>query len=389
MPTPTLSDLSPDQALALCTINAWLSSPTAPILTLGGYAGTGKTTLIAALCAQHPDLTIGIVSLTGKAISVLRSKLSAPNCIISTIHSLIYEPIIDPTTRAIIGWRKRAMSGTPAADYEERPIPALDLIINDEASMTSQDLYDDLLSYSVPILFVGDHGQLPPVSGSLNLMASPQIRLEQIHRQAADNPIIKLATLARTQNYLPLQELSPTVRVMSLQDGPGQELGEKMFSGSPDVLILTSTNKRRVGLNKRVLAALGHDQAARPFPSARLICLRNSPILGLYNGMQATLQKIRREDYASWNVDLLPDQSSTINADMSLDAFHQEKPDLSKIRRTTIPFDYGYALTCHKAQGSEARCVFIVGQGFGDSEERRRWMYTAITRAQEELYILL
>jgi exodeoxyribonuclease V len=387
MPAPP--SLSPDQEAALVRITSWLSSPT-PLssLTLGGYAGTGKTTLIAALCRAHPKLTIAVLALTGKAVSVLRSKLSEPNVLISTIHSFIYDPILDPNTRAIIGWRKREMAGPDCAD--PRPVPRVDLIINDEASMTGEKIYADLAAYGVPLLCVGDHGQLPPVGSTFNLMADPEIRLEQIHRQAADNPIIQLATLARTRLSIPKKDWSPTVRVLSLQAGPPPELLKLMYAGTPDTLIITSTNTQRIGMNRRVLNALGRP-ADLPTPGARLICLRNNYPVGLFNGMQCTLQQVHWKSEHVWNVDILSDSGELINTDMALWSFNQAKPPSPPPRGAAraLPFDFGYAVTCHKAQGSEAPRVFVIGQGFGTPDERRRWMYTAMTRAQSELYVLI
>jgi exodeoxyribonuclease-5 len=149
--------LSQDQANALRRIGAWYRSKSSPFLTLGGYAGTGKTTLIAylrrALTDYDADVSVAFCAYTGKATRVLQEKLREQKVMrrgdsVSTIHSLIY------TT-------EDAPGGVPK--WIRREKVERDLIIVDEASMVDKAIWDDLLSFGVPILAVGDHGQLPPV----------------------------------------------------------------------------------------------------------------------------------------------------------------------------------------------------------------------------------
>jgi exodeoxyribonuclease V len=377
-------NLSLDQQTALDQILSWLDNPVDP-LTLGGYAGTGKTTLIAELCRVRPDLTIAAVTLTGKAISVLDTKLRAPNVQTSTIHHFMYSPVVDPATKKILGWKWRPMLGTDEAENHPSPASRVDLIINDEASMTSRDIYNDLLKYEVPLLCVGDHGQLPPVNSSFNLMKDPAIRLEQIHRQAEGNPIIALATIARTKNLLPKGDYSDKVKVMKFGQ-ESDELADLFSSGDKDTLIITATNQKRIDINAMICHRKGKPQN-KPFIGARLICLKNDRNLGLYNGMQVELTQIHFQESNYWDVSILTDSGDTIRVNMDLGAFGQAKPALEKMYK--IPFDFGWAVTCHKAQGSEAKRVFVIGSGFGTLDDQKRWMYTAITRARDELYVLL
>src|SRR6185369_235022 len=178
--------LSQDQAAALRQIGAWYRAKPSLNLTLGGYAGTGKTTLIAylrqALADFEADATVGFCAYTGKATRVLQEKLRERKAMrqgdsVSTIHSLIY------TT-------EEGSGGAPKwirKDALERS-----LIVVDEASMVDEQIWNDLLSFGVPILAVGDHGQLPPVGSAFNLMANPAVRLERIFRQEADSAIIEV-----------------------------------------------------------------------------------------------------------------------------------------------------------------------------------------------------
>ena len=164
------------QAAALSAIGAWLKSYNkggAQYITLGGYAGTGKTTLIAALrkvlTANMPATKVGFAAFTGKAALVLKSKLVQdkilrPGDSISTLHSLMYYS--ETGKGDVLKWRKRDLL-------------KVDIIIVDEASMVSEDIWNDLLSFGKPVLAVGDHGQLPPIGNNFNLMLDPEIKLDK------------------------------------------------------------------------------------------------------------------------------------------------------------------------------------------------------------------
>lgn len=167
--------LTKEQQNAHDSIIDWFKSDMSPYISVGGLAGTGKTTLIGFITKtlQNEDLvrTIAYVAYTGKASTVLKSKIKDRgwNDYVGTIHSLIYIPIKDKDTGEIKYWGKRD------------EIDA-DLIVLDEASMVDKDIWKDLLSYDIPILVVGDHGQLPPIGeNNFSLMKNPDIKLETIH----------------------------------------------------------------------------------------------------------------------------------------------------------------------------------------------------------------
>jgi exodeoxyribonuclease-5 len=178
--------LSPDQKSVLDAMISWnIDSHRAPYITVGGYAGTGKTTVLAEFRNELTKLSeltkVAFCSYTGKAARVLQNRLIAHGALrlvdsVGTIHSLMYSPVEDERTQEIVGWEKT------------KEIKA-DLIVIDEASMVDETIWFDLQSYGIPIVAVGDHGQLPPVRGNFNLMQDPQIKLEKIHRQNEGNPI--------------------------------------------------------------------------------------------------------------------------------------------------------------------------------------------------------
>src|SRR5262249_24761853 len=136
------------------------------VQTLGGLAGSGKTVIVSALSDALPDFKV--CALTGKAATVLLARGTKAG----TIHSTIYEAI----KRGMGVWlRLRQRSDIPCNGF-----------LVDEASMICRDLYDDLLSFGLPIIFVGDHGQFPPIGDDVFLMATPRYKLETIHRNAGE-----------------------------------------------------------------------------------------------------------------------------------------------------------------------------------------------------------
>jgi len=383
-------ELSEDQQKALVELLAWYKNPArSRFITLGGYAGTGKTTLISIfkneLAKALPGLKIAFCSYTGKAAQNLKNKLKEAGALsvkdsVSTIHGLIYNPR-ESDGGQITGWdRKEAL---------ERQ-----LIIVDEASMVDGLIWTDLLSYGIPIIAVGDHGQLPPISGKFNLMEKPEILLTQIHRQARDNPIIKVSEFARTTGLVPPMKYGIGVVKYLKEDSDAQEkTGELLECYSPDTLILCGYNNTRTRINQHIRANRGYE-TPNPASGDRVICLRNNHKKGIFNGMLGTITSI------------LPAQKDWYDAEIQLD--DREKPyegliyapqfnaktgvNFTKDRQLAMMgdlFDFGYALTVHKAQGSQAKRVIMFEERFAqmDDDMWRRWLYTGITRAEEELYL--
>src|SRR5476651_194169 len=240
-------ELSQDQVAALRQIGAWYRAKTKPYLTLGGYAGTGKTTLIAylrqALSEYDTNASVAYCAYTGKATRILQEKLRDRGGMrrgdsASTIHSLIYTTQEHPGGG--VKWvRKDALDRS--------------LIVVDEASMVDEAIWNDLLSFKVPILAVGDHGQLPPVGSPFNLMADPHIKLERIFRQELDSAIIEVATLARETGVLPVKEFGPGVTKLDQAQGEtGVKVGELVENWRPDLLILCGYNATRIKLNNAI-----------------------------------------------------------------------------------------------------------------------------------------
>lgn len=353
-------ELSPDQAKAMDAIRAWLKSGRKR-LTLGGYAGTGKTTLIREI---RKEAAAAVCAFTGKAAHVLTTK----GVDASTIHRLIYQPIDMCLKCNREADECRCKKPKIETRFVKVPMLPCNLVIVDEASMVSRDLLTDLESFRVPVLYVGDHGQLEPVGDDPGLMHNPEIRLEQIHRQAAGSPIIKFAHHVR-------------------KGGAPESFGEHAVSrfGLPSDLtdfdiVLCGYNKTRVAVNAAIRRRRGHE-GDLPKIGERVICLRNDRNFGIFNGMLATVTKIE-EQLGLLSVE---DDMGTPFVDLPFEAeqFGAEKT-LGDTPRNTTLWDFGYCLTAHKSQGSEWDRVLVAEQ-IASVWSPQRWRYTAATRAAKSL----
>jgi exodeoxyribonuclease-5 len=194
---------APQQNEALEKVGKWLQSAgqhdNKQIFRLFGYAGTGKTTLAIEISKMVESGSALFAAFTGKAALVMRKK----GCHgANTLHSLIYKPRRE--------WRededKRPTGDIPEWQINpDSPVRYASLVIVDECSMVNEELARDLLSFGTPVLVLGDPAQLPPVSGAgFFTEAEPDHMLTEIHRQAADNPIIRIATDIRLGKDLKL-----------------------------------------------------------------------------------------------------------------------------------------------------------------------------------------
>lgn len=383
-------ELSEDQKNALARLTAWYRDPQrGRFITLGGYAGTGKTTLIAVLKNELVKLNksarFAFCSYTGKAAQNLKNKLREAGALaardsVGTIHGLIYTPRESEDGR-ITGWDRK--------DLLEK-----DLIIVDEASMVDGNIWADLLSFGVPIIAVGDHGQLPPIAGQFNLMQAPELLLTQIHRQATENPIIKVSQFARTTGLVPAERYGPGVVKYLKDDCDAQEkTGELLESWTPETMILCGYNSTRNKINQFVRAARGFEGPA-PSSGDRVICLRNNHKKAIYNGMLGTITHIMKHNADWYEAEIqLDDRERPYEGLIYAPQFGAKTGvNFTKDRRLAMMgdlFDFGYALTVHKAQGGQARRVVMFEERFPkmDDEMWRRWLYTGVTRAEEELYL--
>ena len=257
---PIGREWSPEQAAAIDAVGRWLKQGEPQVFRLFGYAGVGKTTL-ARHIAEGARGETAFAAFTGKAALVMRSKGCAGA---TTIHALIY--------RASEG-EEGAPTFTLNADG---PASKAGLIVIDECSMVDAELARDLLSFGKPILVLGDPFQLPPVKGGgFFTDAAPDVMLTHIHRQAQDNPIIRLSEVVRSGGDLGFGDYGETRVVKRGAIDAEQVLGADQ--------VLVGVNRTRRAYNQRMRDLKGF---AEPLPVAgdRLVCLRNDRAKGLING---------------------------------------------------------------------------------------------------------
>lgn len=280
--------------------------------------------------------------------------------------------------------------------------------------MVDERLFTDLRAYDIPILAVGDHGQLPPIYGDFNLMANPDHRLEHIHRQAENSPILALSAFVRRTGQVPRGAGdSVEVQVLELNQLPDVVMSiydPKSGINVNDVGLLTFTNRERVELNRLVRDARGGvstESLERDIPIVgdQVICLRNVEN-NIFNGMRGVITNLNRSMetvHHYYGTVYFEDDAIEVEGHICKAQFGRENTfkDYVEYHKATgcnirnwdsagLLFDWGYAMTVHKAQGSQWEHVVVVNtvpSGFS-FDLKKRALYTAVTRASKYLVVL-
>jgi exodeoxyribonuclease-5 len=262
------------------------------------------------------------------------------------------------------------------------PLADASLLIIDECSMVNETLGRDLLSFGVPILVLGDPAQLPPPDGyGFFINDEPDILLTEIHRQARDNPIIWMSIEVREGRPLRYGNYGGSHIVVSWQEM--QELTTDIDQ------FIVGLNTTRMMINRqKCLNWLGG-----PLPGDKLVCLRNNHRNGLLNGEQYTLDrvdKIQQDGFMALYIKA-DDRSEPDYVITHRKFFECEDVEKARdmVRRYGIDeFAYGYAMTAHKAQGSQYNNVVVIDERRFFKEYPQCWLYTALTRAAECVTII-
>lgn len=415
-----------------------------------GYAGSGKSTCVSAMIEKLglKQSEVMYMAPTGKAAKVLSTKLRAAGWYnpATTIHKAIYMPqlqksqeIKDQLDRADTEWDQRVEArGRGEADtrftfehmndhelqvlikkLENELADAMDseglsftlkdhkhlpegvkLMVVDEASMVPEEIANDLGSFNLPILAIGDPGQLPPVEGRWGFaMEDPDVFLSEIHRQAAENPIIRLATMAREGELIKPGNYGDGVKVVTRRND------DVTLNTERDAMVLVGTHKKRFALTMAIRDELGI-KSSGPVADEPILVQRNSRTYpALVNGSILTcLEDVGDLQDGGVSIDIRvqdPDQDAleyTLKCPQALFEEHHFKKRgaysgptkaVYQAKATQEHLDWGHVLTVHKAQGSEWDDVVVhdesgVFRGDGD-----RWLYTGITRAAEKLTLVV
>ena len=360
---------SQQQADALKAVDKWARQRGGPqVFRLFGYAGTGKTTL-AKHIAEGIEGSVLFAAFTGKAALVLRKKGCRDA---STIHSLIYKVDDDEA------------GGDPVFTRNpDSPVRFAKLVIIDECSMVDEELGQDLLSYGTKILVLGDPAQLPPVKGDgFFTSAAPDFMLTDIHRQAADNPIIRLSIDVREGRRLQVGQYGDS------------KIIRRAGLGSKEVLaadqVLCGMNKTRQAMNQRIRQLKGIT-SQMPVTGDRLVCLKNNREKGLLNGSLWTADAVTiGYDRVSMTVKSLDGMDDPGELSVPQQFFLGTEKDLEwHQRKRADEMCFGYALTVHKAQGSQWDNVMLFDESSVFRETAVNHIYTGLTRAAERITIVL
>jgi len=362
---------------------------------ISGYAGSGKSTLVRFIInSLDVDLNkICYIAYTGKAAQVLRRK-GCPNAM--TAHRLLYNsfPIGNGRFKHI----------------PKESIDPYQVIVVDEVSMLPKRMWDLLLSHKKYIIALGDPGQLPPIGGDNNeVLESPHVFLDEIMRQAQESEIIRLTMHVREGQSLELFR-GQDVRIV-----PRTEMQKDGFLFWADQ-ILCGKNATRKQLNTSIREISKNVKDNLPIVGDKLICLRNnwdfvnSTGDALVNGLSGTIETLEYVEplHKLYNpfmsrtpvITFRPDYDDTDvfnNVDIDYSMFEKGEPTVNWQNWKKIPkpfhpqeFDYGYAITVHKAQGSEWDKVIVFEEFLKNQtrDEFKRWLYTAATRAAKKLIIV-
>ena len=430
--------LNEGQQNAVNKIVAWYNDKNSQqVFTLSGWAGTGKSTVIShcienILCLDESEYAF--CTPTGKAATVLISKGSNA----TTIHRLIYTPV---ETVETVENSKGELVKKRSVDFIRKPTLGVKLIIIDEFSMVSNEIFKDLLSYGVKILAVGDNGQLPPVkSAQLKYLLNPDVQLTEIVRQNSDNQILTVAEMARNGKWINYGTYGSDVIVYDKRCLTESELIELYTTCDQIIAGRNATCKQ---INDKIRSYLGFT-SEYPEPGDKLICLQNNYNIELndrfqlVNGIIGMCESFDCIDYSGYKFgflkftpelthetvdEIICDPYEIIGVESKYEQFQEyyvlprgkyapkveirkrkqgesfeEYQDFIKPlmlnKRSAISiermnhFNFGYCISCHKSQGSEWDTVVIIDESYCFNSLKSNWLYTAITRAKKKCIII-
>jgi len=415
-----------------------------------GFAGSGKSTCVGSMI-EHIGLTpdeVMFMAPTGKAAKVLSRKLKESGWPsgATTIHKAIYMPKsarADALEIQIKGIENHVLflrtNGDAGAKHPDHSIASMDvktaeskiagliielgdamnnegpkfnlksaselppevkLIVIDEASMVGTEIVADLESFGIPIMAIGDPGQLPPVGDSWGFdMEMPNVFLKEIHRQAADNPIIRLATMAREGRNIPIADYGDDVRVVARRND------DVTFNMKRDAMVLVGTNKKRWDVTAKIRTECGWEETGPMKDEPLLVCRNSRQYPGLVNGtllrctedignlnnasarinLKAIDEDVGGMEYDIWATQGLFEEHAFRNKGS------HSAPDREAFRanKECEHVDWGHAITVHKSQGSEFEDVALHDESPVFRQDAQRWLYTGITRASHKLTVIV
>ncbi len=392
------------QAIASEKFRHWYKHPEdreRPWFEISGPAGSGKTTVVKHIIQELglSDSEVVFMAFVGKAALALR--LSGVNG--RTIHSVIYQ--ISKKYKRDENDKIVYLHGKPVLETKFEKLEALPLgiklLVVDEGGMVDSNIGSDILSFRIPTLVLGDLHQLPPVFGTSLFLQKPDVILNEIMRQHKDSAIIYLSQLAMHGVPIPYGKYNNgECRVMRRENLTDDMLRE--FD-----LIICNTNRTRDTINWYIRKNIYGIDSNSIVIGDKLICRQNcwdilldDPSIdidiALVNGMIGNVTSINRNTKngsGKLMIDFKPEFSNVcfedvpVNPSYILSEYEYRKATNPRFS-PDVTFELGYCSTCHLAQGSQYPNILVyIDSALGDSDYSRKWLYTAITRAQKSLTI--
>ena len=389
-------ELTNDQVYAIYDLENWWHGTGDQVFEISGRPGSGKSFLIKYFIER-----IGLklenvlfVAFMGKAASIL-ARNGLPG---KTIHSAIYD-YVERVARDDEGHIIFKENGRPKIEHKfelkDHISKKIKLIVVDEASMVDPKIGQDLLSFGIPVVALGDLNQLPPVFGKPFFLQHPNVVLRQIMRQAEGSPIIYLCNEileGHNLNY-GVYGNSAVIRKSEITD----------YHWKHADIVITGTNRLRYNINNFYRTEIhGIRKLEYPHVNEKVVCRKNNWNMSiddniyLTNGTYGFVDYIYRDSYngKTMKMDFRPDFTKSVYRGIEFDYKHMyARPGVEEDEN---PFgfyydkmEYAYALTCHSMQGSQAPFVLYLDEEFMSKEDMKKLRYTAISRAQEQIVVVL
>ena len=430
-----------DQSVFIQKISHFIiHKETSELFVLKGYAGTGKTSLIGALVNVLPSISMKslLMAPTGRAAKVMSKYSKQPAF---TIHSKIYK--LEPDAFGNIKFSIQANKYTNTLFIVDEASMIGDSYESDGNLFGGRSLLEDLFSFvysgeNCKLLLVGDTAQLPPVK----LEGSPALDIEYLSSSFGMNiDSVELKEVLRLQ-MLEMKSGFPAFEVDGFSDIerlPGSELQEALQQsyttyGADETIVICRSNKRANIYNQQIRALIRWQESDISIGDYLMVVRNNYHWLAsdskadfIANGDTVIITRIKKREemygfaFADVTLKMIDYEDEEFDAKIILNSIMSESASLTydenkklyesvladymeiqnkslryqKIKKdpyyNALQVKFAYAVTCHKAQGGQWKSVFVE-QGYLTDEminiEFLRWLYTALTRATEKLYLV-
>lgn len=369
-----------------------------PWFEISGPAGSGKTTTVkeAIRYAGIEDEYVSYMALIGKATLALRLTGLNAKTIHSSIYDLVNSYVVDKETGDIV----RKENGMPKIRQQFVRKTKLDgdcrQLVVDEGGMVGQEQGNDILSFGIPLLILGDLNQLPPVMAKRMFLAKPDVVLNEIMRQDKDSPIIYLSQLAIYGVPIPYGKYgNDECLVIHKHELTDQHLVESD-------IVICETNQMRDVINKYIRKKIKGIEVPYLTESDKILCRQNkwnvllNDDIALVNGLIGYVDRVYYNSPKTlMDIDFRPEfyekeKFKRISIDHKFPFKpYSERKVVNPMFSSGVLFEFGDCITCHLAQGSQYDTVLVYVEHVGNSLYFRQWLYTAITRAKKKLILVI